>query len=81
MTTPQVSSAATGRGDSRKSAPVADRHAEVIDGQIHMWTDGRYGPVSYNTAWGEWLWLQDSPIPSSQERARQIRAALDQVSQ
>jgi len=56
-------------------------HAEVRDGQILMLDWGRMWPVQPGTAWCEWLRCQDSPFPSTQERARQIRAAYEQVKQ
>lgn len=71
-----LSSAA--RAPAVPNKPVGDG-AEVINGEIVMWLDGRRAPVRPSTAWAEWLRLYDSPIPASQQRAKTIRAALDQI--
>lgn len=62
-------------GDSLTSAPDA-AHAFTQDGQIILRRFGRLEPVSRWEAISEVLCLDGSPYPSSQERARQIRAAL-----
>lgn len=72
---PSLSSAA--RAPAEPNKPVGD--AEVINGEIVMWMDGQRRPVRPPLAWSEWLWLQDSPVPASRERAKSIRAALDQI--
>ena len=54
-------------------------HAEVIGGQISVRFAGRMEPVRPFLAWSEWLSLQASPVPSTQQRAREIRSALDQI--
>ncbi len=72
MTLQPLSSAA-------RSANNGAPDAEVINGEVVMWLDGRRAPVRPSTAWAEWLRLYDSPIPASQQRAKTIRAALDQI--
>ncbi len=68
----------------RVSRPISGPgsvHAEVRDGQIWLWLDGRFGPVDRWTAVSILWEMQDSPFPETQERVRQIRAALEQVTQ
>lgn len=80
--TATLSSAAKAPAIPNKDAGEGgDRHCYAENGQIYLSSGGWFWNVTRNTAWGEWLWLQDSPFPSSQERARQIKAALDQVTQ
>lgn len=44
--------------------------AEVINGEIVMWMDGRRRSVRPYLAWSEWLWLHDSPVAETRERAK-----------
>lgn len=79
--TATLSSAAGTRGQLNKRPEADLRHAYVENGEIYIATGGWFWNVTRNTAWQEWLAIADSPFPSSQERARQIKAALDQVTQ
>lgn len=54
------------------------RHAYVQDGIVVVMFDGRW-QADTRLAWSIWLSASDSPIPATQERAREIRAALDEV--
>jgi hypothetical protein len=56
-------------------------HAFVQNGAIHLLQSGRVRPVSRWEAVETLLCLEGSPYPSSQERARQIRAALKETMQ
>lgn len=77
--TPTVSSA---ESPVVPNKPTGDAvHAYVEDGRIMMMDGGRLWPVSPIKAWCEWLLCLDSPFPSTQERARQLRAAYQQVTQ
>lgn len=77
---PLSSAARAGAGSSAaRSANNGAPDAEVINGEIVMWMDGRRKPVRPALAWSEWLWLHDSPVPETRERAKTIRAALDQI--
>jgi hypothetical protein len=63
-----------------KATPVAT-HAYVDNGQLCVLEGGRLAPM---TRWGAVAILAEldgSPFPSSQERARQIRAALKETTQ
>lgn len=54
------------------------RHAFVQNGAIHLLQFGRVERVARWDAVCALAVLEGSPFPSSQERARQIRAALQQ---
>lgn len=54
-------------------------HAYVQDGVLYVMADGRYRAMRQFEAWSEWMTAQSSPIASTQERARQIKAALDEA--
>lgn len=54
------------------------QHAYVDGGEVVVMTDGRWVKDS-GIAWGEWLTASASPIPSTRQRAAEIRAALDAV--
>lgn len=77
MTIAQPLSSAA-RAPAVPNKPVGDG-AEVINGEIVMWLDGQRRAVRPALAWSEWLWLHDSPVPETRERAKTIRAALDQI--
>lgn len=68
-----------GTGDSLTSAP--DAHAFVKNGDIHLLQFGRFEPVSRWDAVVALASIDGSDIPASQERARQIRAALKETMQ
>lgn len=79
MTSTQSPTATEGRS-SRTSAPHV-AHAFVKNGSIHLLQCGRILPVSRWEAIGALIEVSESPYPSSQERARQIRAALKETMQ
>jgi len=79
MTTTQSPTAGT--GDSLTSAPDVHAFAFVQNGAIHLLLCGRVQPVSRWDAVGALLQVDGSPYPSSQERARQIRAVLKETKQ
>lgn len=56
-------------------------HAYVRDGQIYVLFAGRMTPMSGWDATMILMSLDGSPYPESQERARQIRAALKETMQ
>lgn len=63
-----------------KRLPDADPiHAYVDDGVLYVMADGRYRAMRQFEAWSEWAFAATSPIPSTQERARQIKAAMDEA--
>ena len=68
-----------GAGASLTNAPHA--HAFVQNGAIHLLQFGRVRPVTRWEAIYDLIGLEGSPYPSSQERARQIRAALKETTQ
>lgn len=55
---------------------INEPHAYVEGGQLFLMESGRYWPTEPGSAWSEWAYCATSPIPSTQERARQIKAAL-----
>lgn len=54
-------------------------HAYAKDGEIYVKDGGVFWRFDPYKAWCEWLWCASSPIPSTQERAREIRAVLDSI--
>lgn len=54
-------------------------HAYVKNGIVHVMLGGVF-IADTRLAWSEWCLASGSPIPSTQERAREIRDALDEVS-
>lgn len=62
-----------------KRPEAAPLHAYVENGDLFIMESGRYWAFDRNRAWAEWFWCASSPIPSTQERARQIRAAMDEA--
>jgi len=79
--TPAQSQSSTAKASDRASNPAGEavEYARVENGQIILMLDGRMQRVRQGTAWGEWLSAVTSPFPSTQERARQIRAALEET--
>lgn len=73
---PTVKASATANNGAEGTA-----HAFIHNGSIHLLQCGRIHPVSRWEAVSELLSLEGSPYPSSQERARQIRAALKETMQ
>lgn len=59
--------------------PETAAHAYVDRGVLYVMADGRYRAMRQFEAWSEWMTAQSSPIASTQERARQIKAALDEA--
>lgn len=57
------------------------RHAYAENGAIRLLQFGRVETVSRWDAIAALIDVDDSPFPSSQERARQIRAALKETMQ
>lgn len=53
-------------------------HAYVDQGEVVVMSGGVWIKDT-RLSWREWLLASGSPIPSTQERAREIRAALDEV--
>lgn len=53
-------------------------HAYVKNGVVHVMLGGVY-IADTRLCWSEWVHASQSPIPSTQERARELRAALDEV--
>ena len=77
-TTQSISSKASVRANN----PADDAaHAFVQNGAIHLLQFGKVEPVSRWDAVCALAVLDGSPFPSSQERARQIRAALKETMQ
>jgi hypothetical protein len=54
-------------------------HAYVQNGDLFILDGGRYWRFDSLSAWSLWFEAFESPIPSTQERARQIRAAMDEA--
>ena len=69
-----------GTGDSLTSAPDADLpHAYVQNGDLFILDGGVYWRFDSLSAWSRWCEAALSPMPSTKERARQIRAAMDEA--
>lgn len=67
-------------GPANNGPGVADLpHAYVDRGVLYVMSDGRYRAMRQFEAWSEWAFAATSPIASTQERARQIKAALDEA--
>ena len=73
------STAKAGRAANNPLSGAA--HAFVQNGAIHLLQFGKVEPVSRWDAVCALAVLDGSPFPSSQERARQIRAALKETMQ
>jgi hypothetical protein len=71
---------ATEGRSSRTSAPHV-AHAFIQNGAIHLLQFGKVEPVSRWDAVCALAVLEGSPFPTSQERARQIRAVLKETMQ
>lgn len=76
--TPAQSQSSTAKASDDRAGEAVE-YARVENGQIILMMDGRMQRVRQGTAWGEWLSAVTSPFPSTQERARQIRAALEET--
>ena len=81
--TEQLSRSATGGGKATATVapPPGAEHAYVRDGQLYVLFAGRMTPMTGWDATMILMSLDDSPFPESQERARQIRAALKETMQ
>ena len=75
--THQSPTATEGRS-SRTSAPHVV-HAYASNGDIFILDGGVYWRFDSLSAWSRWFDAVQSSIPSTQERARQIRAAMDEA--
>ncbi|WP_292223817.1 hypothetical protein [Brevundimonas sp.] len=72
--------AKAGAAQARSAIPNKDApEGSVINGMIAVWADGVLRLMLPREAWSEWLWLTNSAIPSTQQRAQSIRTALDSV--
>ena len=80
MTLAHQSPTATEGRSSQISAPHVV-HAFVQNGAIHLLRWGRVERVTRSEAVSALSQVDGSPYPSSQERARQIRAALKETMQ
>lgn len=69
-----------GPGEAQKAPPSA-AHAYVANGQLYVMEGGRHVPMTRWSAVAILAEVDGSPFPSSQERARQIRAALKETTQ
>lgn len=78
MTHSQSSTAKAPR-QPNKLAGEGGCHAYVEDGELYIMDGGKFWLFDRDRAWAEWFWCASSPIPSTQERARQIRAAMDEA--
>ena len=67
-----------GTEPGRANNPPGLAHAFVQNGAIHLLRWGRVERVTRSEAVSALSQVEGSPFPSSQERARQIRAALQQ---
>lgn len=54
-------------------------HAYVRNGRIHLLQGGQFWETPEREAFWEWFGIHDREHPETKERARQIRAALDEV--
>lgn len=86
MTTPSPTARA-GETDARVRVPSGFANNDspdavvIHDGEIWMWMDGIFGPVSRSDAAGEALYLANSPFPASRRRAEAITNALRETRQ
>jgi len=54
-------------------------HAYASNGDLFILDGGVYWRFDSLSAWSRWFDAVQSSIPSTQERARQIRAAMDEA--
>lgn len=81
VTTPTPSTTAKAPASANNGAGEGGEYASVRDGVIYLLDFGVYAPVSRWEAVGALMEVQGSPFASSQERARQIQAALKETMQ
>lgn len=63
-----------------EAAPDADQpHAYASNGDLFILDGGVYWRFDSLSAWSRWCDAALSPFPLAQERARQIRAAMDEA--
>lgn len=80
MTAIQSSAAKAGRVANNPLSDGSDLpHAYVSEGDLYILDGGVYWRFDSLSAWNRWAAAVQSPMPSTQERARQIRAAMDQA--
>lgn len=65
-------------GDQLNKRPEAV-HAYVDNGRLLVMFGGQFWQCTRSEAWSYWLDAAQSPDASTQERARQIRAAMDKA--
>lgn len=64
---------------NNRAGDAAPLHAYATNGEVFVKDGGTFWHFDPYKAWCEWLWCASSPIPSTQERAREIRAVLDSI--
>ena len=80
MTALQSSTAKAGRAANNPLSDGSDLpHAYVENGDLFILDGGVYWRFDSLSAWSRWCEAALSPMPSTQERARQIRAAMDEA--
>lgn len=79
MTLAQSSTGKAGRVANNSLPDAGAPHAYVENGHLYIMEGGQYVEATQLHAWAEWFWCASSPMPSTQERARQIRAAMDEA--
>lgn len=57
---------------------MTSAHAYIEDGEVVVMTGGQW-VKNTRLAWSEWFVASGSHIPSTRQRAAEIRAALDEV--
>lgn len=68
-----------GTEPGRANNPPEFAHAYVENGDLFILDAGRYYRFDNRAAWLRWFDAVQSSIPSTRERARQIRAAMDEA--
>ena len=79
MTTTQSPTAKAGRAANNPLSDAEAPHAYVENGDLFILDGGVYWRFDSLSAWSRWCDAVLSPFPSTQERARQIRAAMDEA--
>lgn len=80
MTAQQSATAKAGVSANNGTPEAADLpHAYVSNGDLFILDGGVYWRFDSLSAWSRWCEAVLSKSPSTQERARQIRAAMDEA--